>query len=201
MKIKIVKQNDKRLKLISKKVIDFNKDYKSIIDEMKDVCLEKKAYACAAPQFGINERFVLIMTDEEIHSIDEGVRKYIITSYFNPVITLMIGEQFYYEACMSVDDAVGKVRRPYKISLTYQDILGDIHNKTVEGFEAIILCHEIDHLDGIEYTDRAEIMYYNIDPYQRMDLRKMYPHEITRRDGEFVYFKSKQIIKEATDYS
>ena len=195
MKIKIIKSDDKRLKEISKEVVDFTKDYKKIIEQMKDICLEKRAYAAAAPQFGINERFILIMTVDEIQNINEEVKKYTIKSYFNPVITDMVGQQTYYESCMSVDEATGKVKRPFRIKFSYQDIDGDKHKKTVEGFEAIILCHEIDHLEGIEYTERADIMYYDVSPEQRMNIRKKNPHEIIAISETFKYSKPNQIIK------
>jgi len=107
----------------------------------------------------------------------------------------MIGKQYFYESCMSVDNATGKVARPYKIEIEYQDINGNKFIKEVEGFEAIIFCHEIDHLDGIEYTDIAEIMYYDIDTNNRLKIGQEYPHEIVNEDEPFSYIKTKQLIK------
>ncbi len=195
MKIEIIKPDDKRLKEVSKEVVDFTKDYKNIIDQMKNICLEKKAYAAAAPQFGINERFIVIMTADEIQNVNEEVKKYNIKPYFNPIITEMVGKQVYYESCISVDNAAGKVERPFSIKLSYQDINGDRHKRKIEGFESIILCHEIDHLDGIEYTERAKIMYYDVDPGQRMNIRKKNPHEIISISEPFKYSKPNQVIK------
>ena len=54
----------------------------------------------------------------------EVITNYVIKSYFNPVITDMIGQQTYYESCMSVNNATGKVKRPFSIKLNYQDIDG-----------------------------------------------------------------------------
>ncbi len=195
MKLELIKPDDKRLKEVSKEIIDFTKDYKSIIDSIKEVCLEKNAYAAAAPQFGINERFILVMTDSKVYGMDEGIKKYAITSYFNPVIVKMEGTQIYYEACMSVSNAIGRVKRPFCIKLKYQDIHGNKHVKTVEGFEAIIICHEIDHLDGIEYTDRADIMYYDVNVGQRKSIRDRHPHEILAISEEFKYHSVKMVVK------
>ncbi len=199
MKLEIVKSDDKRLKEVSKEVVDFTKNYKKIIEEMKNICLEKRAYAAAAPQFGINERFILIMTVDEIKNVNDEVENYVIKSYFNPVITDMIGQQTYYESCMSVNNATGKVKRPFSIKLNYQDIDGTKHDRIVEGFETIILCHEIDHLDGIEYTDRADIMYYGVEPGQRMNIRINNPHKIMNISGVFNYSKPDQIIEKYSE--
>lgn len=199
MKLELIKSDDKRLKEVSKEVLDFTKDYKSIIESIKEVCLEKSAYAAAAPQFGLNERFILVMTDNKVCEMDEKIKKFVITSYFNPVITKMEGAQIYYEACMSVDNAIGRVKRPFRIKFRYQDIDGSKHVKTVEGFEAIIICHEIDHLDGIEYIDRADIIYYDVNVGQRKSIRERNPHEILSISEEFKYQSVRMIVKQYSD--
>jgi peptide deformylase len=86
---------------------------------------------------------------------------------------------------MSVPNATGKVKRPYYIEIMAQDINGNPIKKQAEGFEAIVLCHEIDHLDGIEYTDKAEDMHYNISVEERLQIRKDHPHEIISKKGNF----------------
>lgn len=191
MTIKILNEKDKKLRQVSSEVTDFdNPIYKEMIDEIKEICIKEKAYASAAPQFGILKRFILIMTVEEIKLKDEFdfnnlVLNYDITPYFNPKITSMMGCQYYYEACMSVNNAIGKVKRPYKIELTYQDINGFYHEKIAEDFEAIVLCHEIDHLDGIEYIDKADDMHYNALMDERIRIRNEHEREIISKIGDF----------------
>ncbi|MDD3341451.1 MAG: peptide deformylase [Bacilli bacterium] len=191
LEIKTLDPNDKRLREISSEVTDFgNPYYKEVIEQMKNICLEEKAYACAAPQFGVLKRFILIMTTSEMQAENEkelndmGVN-YTITPYFNPKIISMKGKQYFYESCMSVDDATGKVARPYSIELEAQDIEGNYFTKKVEGFETIIFCHEIDHLDGIEYTDKAEKIFYNVGTDERLAIRKREPHLIVSKEGNF----------------
>ncbi len=184
LEIKIVEPGDKRLRTISAEVIDFNEDYQSITNEMRNICLERKAYAAAAPQFGINKRFILIMMEEEMKDLNQQAN-YKINSYFNPKIRVMRGCQEFYEACMSVPKVIGKVKRPYYIELDAQDIDGNPIHKTAEGFEAIILCHEIDHLDGIEYTDKASDIRYGVEVDERMQIRKDHPYNVITNDGEF----------------
>jgi peptide deformylase len=194
MGLELLKTGDKRLKEKAIEVTDFTKDYMSLIEEIKQMCLEGNAYAAAAPQFGIKECFIVILTVDEITELDPRNRKYILEVYFNPVIIRMEGKQSYYEACMSVENTVGLVERPFYIKFDYQDIKGDKHQKEVEGFEAIVLCHEIDHLNGVEFTDRAKIIYKDVDVGKRINIRKKYPHTIMDTSGLFKYEKKKQTI-------
>src|SRR5574344_545499 len=126
MKLELLKPNNTKLKSICTEVTDFdNKEYLDIIEQIKEICLREKAYASAAPQFGILKRFILVMTEEEIkakNSIDLHTRKinYNITPYFNPRITSMKGKQYFWESCMSVYNTMGKVIRPYHIELEAQ---------------------------------------------------------------------------------
>jgi len=191
LEIKVLKPNDEKLKQISTEVTDFgNPIYQEMLDRIKDICLEKKAYGSAAPQFGILKRFILMITVEEM-KIDNAKEletmeiKSTVVPYFNPKITTMRGKQYFYESCMSVDNSTGKVARPYYVEIEAQDINGNFFNKVAEGFEAIVLCHEIDHLDGIEYTEKAEEIY-DVDTDGRIAIRKKYPHEIISRDGDFI---------------
>lgn len=170
---------------ISSQVLDFNKDYKSMLEDMKNICLKNKAYAIAAPQVGIYERFILIITPEEMTNKKDDEINYAIIPYFNPVIVNKRGLQYFYEACMSVPKTIGKVYRPYEIDLEAMDINGNKITKTVNGFEAIIFCHEIDHLDGIEYTDKAYDIRYDITYDDKIEIRKDNPHTIISKDGNY----------------
>jgi peptide deformylase len=169
----------------SKEVKKISEKYLPLIEQMKNICIKNKAYAMAAPQVGIYERFILIITTEEMTNKDEKEIKYEITSYFNPIIKRQTGLQCFYEYCMSVPGVIGKVYRPYEIEIEAYDIKGNIINKTVYGFEAIIFCHEIDHLDGIEYTDKAYDIRYDIDYDKKIQIRKENPHKIINKIRNF----------------
>lgn len=75
--------------------------------------------------------------------------------------------------------------RPYYIEFDYQDINGNHKHKVAEGFEAIVCCHEIDHLDGIEFTDKAEDIRYDIDESKKIEIRNQYPRKVISKDSEF----------------
>ena len=77
-------------------------------------------------------------------------------AYFNSKITMMEGLTYYYEACMSTGDIIGKVARPYHIEFDYQDINGVFHHEHLEDFKARFFCHEVDHLKGQMYVSLVE---------------------------------------------
>lgn len=192
MKIELVPKDDPRLKMPCEEIIDFeNKEfYHNLINQIMEVSVNKYAFAAAAPQFGINKRFILMMSAVEKKvknkmELEQFHDDYEVTPYFNPKITLMKGLQYYYEACMSTGDVIGKVARPYYIELDYQDIDGNHHHRAAEDFEAIVFCHEIDHLDGIEFIDKAEDLIYDANLEKRIEIRNKFPKEIVSKDIEF----------------
>ncbi len=208
MKIELVKSNDPRLKKVCEEVVDFeNKQfYLDLINQIKNLCIEQYAFAAAAPQFGINKRFIVLVSavEKKVSNIEELQQfkdHYETTVYFNPRITLMRGLTYYYEACMSTGEVIGKVARPYYIEFDYQDIDGNDHHSSAEGFEARCFCHEIDHLDGIEFLDKASDITYHADLNKRIEIRNKFPQKTISEDCEFdqgeIYpeFRTKVYIK------
>lgn len=192
MKIELIQKDDPRLKVSCEEVVDFeNKEfYQNLINQIMDASVDQYAFAAAAPQFGINKRFILMISAVEKKvknkkELEQFRADYEVTPYFNPRITLMKGLQYYYEACMSTGDVIGKVARPYYIELDYQDIDGNHLHRSAEDFEAIVFCHEIDHLDGIEFIDKAENLIYDADLEKRIEVRNKFPKEIVSKDMEF----------------
>ena len=82
--------------------------------------------------------------------VDEGYFELI-----NPVFVWQKGEQVGPEACLSVKGKSGIVRRPDKVKVIFQDRKGDKYSLVARGFFARAVCHEIDHLDGVLYIDKA----------------------------------------------
>ena len=119
-----------------------------ILDDMVDTMRDAQGVGLAAPQVGIMRRmFVAEPEPDEVY-------------YFvNPEIISTEGEQEYNEGCLSVPGLVGTVKRPQKIRIRGLDRDGNPQEYEFEGFHAIVMCHETDHLDGILYTDKATAMY------------------------------------------
>ena len=83
--------------------------------------------------------------------VDEGYFEFV-----NPVFVWQKGEQTGPEGCLSVRGKAGTVTRPDKVKIVFQDRRGDRFSLVAHGFFARAICHEIDHLDGILYTDKAK---------------------------------------------
>ena len=121
----------------------FDEKLHQILDDMKDTVKKERGAGLAAPQIGILRRMAVI-------DVDEGYFEFI-----NPTIVLQKGEQTDWEGCLSVRGKMGQVSRPMKVTVVYQDRFGEKHTLKAKGFFARAICHELDHLDGILYIDKA----------------------------------------------
>ncbi len=114
-----------------------------LLDDMKDTVKKEEGAGLAAPQVGILRRVVVI-------DVEEGYFEIV-----NPEIIAQRGEQNDWEGCLSVRGKQGVVSRPMKVTLRYFDRNGEAHTVKAKGLFARAICHELDHLDGILYIDRA----------------------------------------------
>ena len=125
-------------------VKSFNSELASLLDDLKETVRAESGAGLAAPQIGVNKRVVVV-------DVEEGFFELV-----NPVILSTKGEQTGPEGCLSVKGKQGTVTRPYKVKAEYRDRNGKKHKLTADGFFARAVCHELDHLDGILYTDIAD---------------------------------------------
>ena len=143
----VVQIGDEVLRRKSEEVKKFDSELWALLDDMKETVRAEDGAGLAAPQVGVNLRVVVI-------DLEEGFFEMV-----NPKILSFKGEQRGEEGCLSVKGKQGTVTRPYKVKAEYRDRFGRKHKLTAEGFFARAVCHELDHLDGILYTDRAEEIY------------------------------------------
>lgn len=140
----IIKKGDETLQKRSKEVKEITLRISEILDDMKDTLhYVGNGVGLAAPQVGILKRMVVI-------DVGEGLMELI-----NPVIIEQEGEQIETEGCLSVPGIYGKVKRPAKVLVEYQNRKGEKVRKEGTGLLAICLCHELDHLDGILFDDKV----------------------------------------------
>jgi len=145
--LKILTIGNPILKKVSREVPRVDKRVRRLLRDMADTLYrEKNGVGLAAPQIGINERIVVIDVQDE-HGLLELI---------NPVITARSGEVIAQEGCLSVPDYEGEVRRSETVDCEYIDRDGKKQSLHGEGILAVCLQHEIDHLDGILFTDRAD---------------------------------------------
>ncbi|MBG0784944.1 MAG: peptide deformylase [Anaerolineaceae bacterium] len=130
----------------------FDKDLQKLVDDMVETMREAPGVGLAAPQVGISERVVVI---EFGHEDDEDIPKQLFV-LINPEIVKMSDETVRgIEGCLSVPGLVGSVDRARVVTVRAQDQQGKKIKIRAVGWLARIFQHEIDHLDGVLYTDRA----------------------------------------------
>ena len=125
-------------------VTRFDAELCALLDDMKETLKKEEGAGLAAPQIGVPVRAVVV-------DVDEGYFEFI-----NPVFVWQKGEQTGAEGCLSVRGKAGTVRRPSKVKIVFQDRKGDKYSLVARDFFARAVCPELDHLDGILYTDKAE---------------------------------------------
>ena len=141
---KILTDRDPALHKVCRPVEKFDWRLRKLLDDMTDTLAQANGVGLAAPQVGIIKRVVVISRDrEEFYEL------------VNPVITESEGSQVNIEACLSLPGVHGTVERPASITVEAQDRNGAKHTYRIKGFLAVIFCHEIDHLDGILYSDKV----------------------------------------------
>ena len=146
MAIRVIrKDGDEILRKKSRKVDVIDDRILTLLDDMKDTMKKAEGVGLAAPQVGVLRRVVVI-------DVGEGLIELI-----NPVIVFESGEQMEEEGCLSIPGIRGKVKRPEKVIVRAMNRKGETFEMTGTGLLAIAFCHEIDHLNGILFTDKAII--------------------------------------------
>lgn len=140
----IVTEGDPILRKVCRPVGEVTPRIQMILDDMVETMRDANGVGLAAPQIGIMRRMFVAEPEPE--------KVYI---FVDPEIISAEGEQEGNEGCLSVPGYVGTVKRPEKIVIRGKDRYGKEKEYTFEGFEAVVMCHEFDHLEGVLYTDKA----------------------------------------------
>ena len=143
---KILELGDETLRKTSKPMQKFDLRLWLLLRDMADTMYKAEGVGLAAPQVGILRRVVVIDVQDGRGLIE----------LVNPEIIAAEGEQAGAEGCLSVPGRRGYVVRPNKVTVRAQDRKGKHFEITGEGLLARAFCHELDHLDGILYSDREE---------------------------------------------
>ena len=141
---KILTDKEPALHKTCKPVVNFDAKLHKLLDDMRDTLLDSGGVGLAAPQIGILRRVVLVDNGEEILEL------------VNPTMLETDGEQVGPEGCLSVPGKYGLVKRPYYAKVRAQDRDGNWYEAEGEELTARCFCHELDHLDGIIYTEVME---------------------------------------------
>ena len=137
---KILTDKDPALHKVCKSVTAFDGKLHKLLDDMAETMQDANGVGLAAPQVGILRRVVVVDLGDEILEL------------VNPSLVETDGEQVGAEGCLSVPGKYGLVKRPYIAKVKAQDRFGDWFEVEGEELIARCFCHELDHLDGILYT-------------------------------------------------
>lgn len=156
--MKIITIPEKVLLQKAKPVKVFDTKLRKIVNDMKvalNACTDPIGVGLAAPQVGLPLRIFLIkptakseiqvFINPEVVSVDNT----------RPAKNKQEADDEPLEGCLSIPKIWGPVERAYKITLSWSDVKGKRYTKVFEGFEAVIIQHEYDHLDGVLFTHRS----------------------------------------------
>ena len=134
---------DDILKKKAKPVKEINDNILILLDDMWETLHEKNGVGLAAPQVGVLKRVAIVEHEEETFEL------------INPIVLEQEGTQNSDEACLSVPGYHGDVERPMSITVEAQNRDGETFTVVAEDYLAAVFCHELDHLDGVLYLEKA----------------------------------------------
>ena len=141
---KILTTEESALHKVCRPVTNFDWRLHKLLNDMHETLAEAEGVGLAAPQVGILRRVVLVDNGEEVLEL------------INPELVETDGEQVGAEGCLSVPGKYGLVKRPMYAKVRAQDRNGNWFEAEGEELTARCFCHELDHLDGIMYTEVME---------------------------------------------
>ena len=141
---KVVLEGDEILRKQCREVTEVNDRIRMTMEDMLETMRAEVGAGIAGPQVGVMRRMI-------VAEPEPGRVYYMI----NPVITEQSGSQSGDEGCLSVPGLIGTVERPERIKMKALDLDGNEQEYEFEGWDATVMCHEYDHLDGILYIDKA----------------------------------------------
>ena len=147
----VLKYGAEELVKVSSPVVAYDDDLRVLIRDLADTMYAERGVGLAAPQVGVNLRVIVVdvRTAEE-----EGERLELV----NPQIISSQGRENGEEGCLSIPGFTAPVERPQKIEVKASDAEGrDLHFEA-EDMLARVICHEVDHLDGVLYLDRISFL-------------------------------------------
>jgi peptide deformylase len=146
--MKIVLHPNKILRERAEKVEKIDKEIKNLVKEMKKIMIQRNGVGLAANQIGKNLSIFVAYDNKKFYT------------FINPEIVKFFGkEKIMEEGCLSVPNVWGRIKRYEGVVVSYQDLFGKRKKLKAKGLLAQIIQHEIDHLNGVLFIDKAiEVM-------------------------------------------
>lgn len=150
----IVKHPNDVLTTPAKEVKKFDQQLATLLDDMYDTMIAADGIGLAAPQVGVSKRVAIV-------DLGEGQE---VIEMINPVVVAIGGKEIEVEGCLSFPDIYGEVERPFYVKIEAEDRDGNLYELEAEDYEARAIMHEIDHLNGILFTEKI-IRYVSPDEF------------------------------------
>ncbi len=148
----IVEVPDPRLRLVSRAIEAVDDGVRRLVADMIDTMYAAHGIGLAAIQVGVDRRVLVIDLQEEKDADDKPIRDP--HAYINPKI-LSVSDDLttYNEGCLSIPEQYAEVARPARCRVSWLDETGAAHEAELDGLLATCMQHEIDHLNGVLFTD------------------------------------------------
>lgn len=167
--LEVLKYPDPRLRELSKPVEKFTPELKKLAEDMMETMYDENGIGLAAPQVGELIRMLVIDTrprdtkgryeKNEMTELESKIPQPLVI--INPEIVKGEGKTTFQEGCLSVPSFFEDVERHKVIELKYQDLDGKTHVIKVDGLLAIVVQHEMDHLEGTLFIDHLSFVKSN----------------------------------------
>jgi len=140
----------------SRPVKGLNRHASELVQDLKDTLAHSaNGIGLAAPQIGVHRRVIVVCLDNRE---EDGREAGPPIALINPMIQEAGNEQRDFDGCLSFPGLYAETIRPHHLRVTGLDERGKPFDRTFEGFDAVVVHHEIDHLDGVLFVDRVERM-------------------------------------------
>lgn len=154
----VIKLPHPTLRRRAHKVVDFNADLQQLIEDMIETMRDEPGVGLAAPQVNISQRLIVVEYPEDDSIPDAKAKVFVLA---NPELSQVSEEkEKRIEGCLSVPNLFGEVERSQSATVRGQNRHGKDIVIKANGWLARIFQHEIDHLDGILFVDRASALYH-----------------------------------------
>lgn len=169
MKLNILKYPDSKLREVSEDVTEFNAELKKLSEDMLETMYAENGIGLAAIQVGVAKRMLVIdasprdtggrYEEGDQTELEKQIQQPLVV--INPVILKGEGSTTFDEGCLSVPSFFETVERKEKIVLQYNNLQGETKTLETDGLLAIVIQHEMDHLNGELFIDRISFVKSN----------------------------------------
>ncbi len=160
----VLRYPDRRLKSPSVTIVNLGPAARRLAQDLKDTARHHpRTVGLAAPQIGAPWRMVYIDCTDHPRVPDAAGPTWLI----NPVVESAEGAEVGREGCLSLPEITANVSRPVRISVRYLALDGRTRRMDADAFEARVILHEIDHLDGVLILDRVASLALDVFPRRR----------------------------------